>query len=739
MKKTVYQVLALVFCIALFLCLSASAYAGDTASGSWGNLTWTLDENGLLTISGNGPMNNFTSSYTLAWRAYKGSIKSVEIMSGVTSIGSSAFHGCSGLTSVTIPESVTYIGTSAFHGCSGLTSVTIPEGVTTIGFSAFFNCRGLTSVTIPESVTSIGIEAFSSCSRLTSVTIPAGVTSIGDYVFSGCSGLTSVTIPKSVTSIGYGAFSSCSRLTSITVDNQNETYCDIEGVLFNRNKTEILSFPAGRTGGYSIPESVTSIGSSAFHGCSGLTSVTIPESVTYIGTSAFHGCSGLTSVTIPAGVTSIGAAVFYGCYSLHEAYYSGTREQWESVSISVYNENLTNCIVCLGTSASGSYGTLNWNLTQGVLQITGSGAMQDFALNDKRAWRAYKDDISNAIIDEGITRICNYALSCCSSLTSVTIPESVTSIGDKAFWDCNGLTTVKIPSSVASIGDRAFWNCSGLTNVTILSGVASIGDYAFSGCRGLTSVTIPSSVTSIGGRAFQGCSGLTSITVDDKNEMYYDIQGVLFNSNGTEIISFPAGRTGDYSIPESVTSIGNATFENCTGLTSVTIPSSVTSIDCYAFRNCSSLTSVTILSGVTSISYSAFRNCCVLKSVTIPSSVTSIGKEAFYGCNELTDVFYCGSEKQWQAISIGSYNEPLIAAAIHYNYAADLILPASLTAIDSEAFAGGTFSSVYIPASVTSIAPDAFGDRQGLTIFGAPGSYAETYAAAHGFTFILTA
>jgi hypothetical protein len=199
----------------------------------------------------------------------------------VTSIGNSAFYGCSGLTSITIPNSVTSIGNSAFYGCSGLTSITIPNSVTSIGEYAFSNCRGLTSVTIPNNVTNIENSAFHGCSGLTSITIGSGVTGIGEGAFAGCSGLTSITIPNSVTSIGEVAFLLCRGLTSITIGN-----------------------------------GVTSIGSSAFYGCSGLTSITIPNSVTNIDSSAFWGCSGLTSITIGSGVTDIGENAFANCPEL---------------------------------------------------------------------------------------------------------------------------------------------------------------------------------------------------------------------------------------------------------------------------------------------------------------------------------------------------------------------------------------------------------------------------------------
>ena len=238
----------------------------------------------------------------------------VTIPNSVTSIGSSAFYGCSGLTSVTIPNSVTSIGSCAFQDCGGLTSVTIPNSVTSIGNYAFENCSGLTSVTIPNSVTNIGSYAFQNCSGLTSVTIPNSVTSIGYSAFYGCTGLTSVTIPNSVTSIGNFLFAYCSSLTSIVVESGNTVYDSRNNcnAIINTASNELIIGCKNTI----IPNSVTSIGYSAFSGCTGLTSVTIPNSVTSIGRAAFSYCSGLTSVTIPNSVTSIGEFAFYGCSGL---------------------------------------------------------------------------------------------------------------------------------------------------------------------------------------------------------------------------------------------------------------------------------------------------------------------------------------------------------------------------------------------------------------------------------------
>ena len=230
------------------------------------------------------------------------------VVYNVTSIGGSAFYGCTGLTSITIPNSVTSIGDDAFSFCTGLTSITIPNSVTSIGVSAFSSCHGLTSITIPNSVTSIGDNAFLGCDGLTSITIPNSVTSIGRDAFWDCTGLTSITIPNSVTSIGVSAFKGCTGLTSITIPSSVTSI----GEWAFHDCTGLKSI--------TIPNSVTSISGYAFYGCTGLTSITIPNSVTSIGYCAFSSCTGLTSITIPSSVTYIGDEAFSGCKNIENVY-----------------------------------------------------------------------------------------------------------------------------------------------------------------------------------------------------------------------------------------------------------------------------------------------------------------------------------------------------------------------------------------------------------------------------------
>lgn len=401
MKKRIFSFVLAVLMIASLLpaaALAADVVASGTcgAEGDGSNLTWTLNSEGTLTISGTGKMKDYEYYGDLPpWFdfEYSGKVKSLRILNGVTSIGSFAFCDCWFLSSVSIPNSVTSIGNYAFSNCKSLTSAAIPNSVTSIGNYAFVQCYSLTSMTIPKGVMSIGESTFYDCRSLTSVTIPGGITSIGNSAFGGCDSLTSVTIPGGVRSIGESAFSNCASLTSVTVPN---SVTSIGNYAFS-NCTSLtnMAIPKGVTSigmftftgctsltSVTIPNGVTSIGTSAFAGCTSLTNVTIPDSVTSIGEHAFsecssltsmaipHGmdeickytfswCSALTSVTIPDSVTSIGEWAFFDCKSLTDVYYAGSAAQWKAIYISCENDNLLNakihyCSPDHGTLPTGS-------------------------------------------------------------------------------------------------------------------------------------------------------------------------------------------------------------------------------------------------------------------------------------------------------------------------------------------------------------------------------------------------
>ena len=258
-------------------------------SGTCGqDLTWILDDQGTLTISGTGGMEDYKNSTLTPWYAYAEQIYRVVIAPGATHVGTSAFSGCSNLTSIELPDGIVSIGGAAFSGCGSLADIVLPESVTGIGNRAFEECTSLTDITVPKNVTELGNYVFYGCSGLTGVTLPKGITKIGVMLFCDCSSLTDITIPDSVTMIDRSAFSGCSGLTSIE-----------------------------------IPERVTAIGQGAFADCTGLTGITIPDQVTSIGQSAFTGCTGLTEITVPASVTDIGDMAFWQCKSLRSVTFRG--------------------------------------------------------------------------------------------------------------------------------------------------------------------------------------------------------------------------------------------------------------------------------------------------------------------------------------------------------------------------------------------------------------------------------
>ena len=602
------------------LSLTEESADGVVASGTCGtNLTWTLDSEGTLTISGTGEMTNFYPS-SAPWKGSKSSIKSVVVEDGVTSIGTYAFSGCSSLTSVTIPDSVIRIGAYAFYNCSSLSNVTIPKGVTRIYFSVFENCSSLTSVTIPGSVASIDAEAFSGCSSLTSVTIPGSVTSIGTDAFNNCSSLTAVYISD------LAAWCNI----SFASDFANPLYYAKNLYLNDELITDLV-----------IPEGVTSIGGSAFNNCSNLTSVTIPASVTSIGRKAFNNCSSLTAVYISdlAAWCNISFSYFFDNYSTNPLYYAK--------KLYLNDELITDMVIPEGVTSIGDYAFYNCSsLTSvtipGSVTSIGEGAFIDCSsltavyISDLVAW-------CNIPFASYVANPLYYARNLYLNdelLTDLVIPGSVTSIAPYTFYNCISLKSVTIPVSVTSIGMDAFYNCSGLTAVYIsdLTAWCNIS-FASSSANPLrcarnlylnneliTDLVIPEGMSSVGNYVFSGCS-VTSIT-----------------------------------IPDVVTSIGSHAFYNCSSLTSVTIPGSVSNMGNYAFCNCYSLTSVVIMDGATGFGSSVFNGCSGLSKVRFMGDAPAMAEDFFTGVT--ATAYYPEGNETWTEAVMQDYGGTITWQAV---------------------------------------------------------------------------
>ena len=759
-------------------------------------------------------------------------LTSVIIPNSVTEIGSEAFEDCSGLTSMIIPNSVNSIGYEAFWGCSGLIKSAYPSGlsnpfyhhtpiqypregaiieegfvygpekstiyfaplslegeyvipgsVTEIGEYAFYDCSGMTSVTILNSVNSIGANAFDGCSGLTSVIIPNSVNSIGANAFDGCSGLTSVIIPNSVNSIGANAFDGCSGLKKsaypsglsnpfsdgTSIQYPREGAIIEEGFVYGPEKNAIYFAPLSFEGEYIIPNSVTSIGSSAFSGCSGLTDLVIEDSdknlhfgeevftnaglrnvylgrnfdyegqytssgpfynskiseltisstVTKFDVGAFHLCESLTSVEIPNSVTSIGNYAFYDCTGLTSVIIGNSVA---SIGEKAFNgcSGLTSIIATAAnppmmhdSSFSGLYATAALSVPD--------GAVTDYLATNWSLFESLRSGGSDEALKTYETGNLKYRLipgktdadknlavvipGNYSSLTEVTIPERFT-------VPENGKNARYY---VDGIGFKAFNGCSNLATITFNSHNAAtcIGDYAFAGTK-IAALSIPATAETIGNHAFDGCKSLASI-----------------------------------AIPTSVKTIGNYAFNSCTALTEITVPGSVESIGDYAFNSCTALTNANLEAGVKTIGDYAFYNTPLneitlnegletigekcfsasrdrdIEPVYIPSTLKSVGADAFMNFNcqyvNISDL------APWCNIDFGNENSNPAAhrQGLYLNgeKIEDLVIPESVNAITDFAFCYNSgLKSVKFNDALQSIGESAFKYCGGLTAAVIPGN-----------------
>ena len=530
----------------------------------------------------------------------------------ILSFGYRAFYNAKNITEMYIPASVVAIDYYAFANCSNLTKVTLAEGSGLNGVyeGAFLNCGNLSEILLPDGIDEISDFAFYGCRKLTSVPVSetSEVKGIYDYAmaYTGISG--EFTTPETLIDIGPYAFLG-TRVTKVTVPSTN--YWDLVigiGVFEDCNSLEEISVPF--IGASFEDEKITWFGYIFGAGGYEANSVYIPESlkkvtisgeITKIYQNAFYQVSGVEELVLPHSVTDIYRNSFTEAYFRYE---------------------LTNEITVVG---------MEWHHLESYF---GRGIVGGVRLSDKT------------------TFISQYLFAGCTGLTSITIPDSVTTIGGSAFSNCIGLERVHIEDLAAwcaivfegaeanplCYAQELYLNDELVTNLVIPNSVTRIGAVAFCGYTGLTSIIIPDSVTSIGSGAFSDCTRLTYISVENNNPTYYSQDEILYLKSDNSIVCIPSNIQGEVSIPDGVTSIGDRSFLNCAGLTSITIPDSVTSIGDMAFYHCTGLTSITIPDSVTSIGDWAFEGCTGLMSITIGNGVTSIGYAAFGGCIGLTSV-----------------------------------------------------------------------------------------------------
>ena len=579
-----------------------TGYSGTCGKNTGDNVIWELNpETGELLIRGWGEMEDYVETSETGnvilqrpWEEYANIISTIRVTEGVTNVGEGAFAFLTGVENVELSSSVETMSYAAFYGCSALTSLVLPNSLKAIGNYVFSDCSSLTSLVLPNSVETIGSSAFSGCSALTSLVLPNSVETIGDFAFSGCSSLTSLVIPNSVIEIGNAAFQNCSSLNRISVNANNPVYDSREGcnaIVERASNTLVVGCKETF-----IPNSVTSIGHSAFYGCSELTSLVVPNSVTNIDDYAMHSCSSLTNFVIPNSVKRIGKFAFNGCSSISQIV-------------------IPHSVVRMGTGVFIKCNSLK------RISVDASNPVYD----SREGCNAIVETASNTLlvgckessIPNSVETIDDYAFYGCSGLTSLVLPNSVETIGDYAFYGCLELESIGIGNSVETVGQSAFSNCSSLASLVLPNSVETIGNYAFYGCSALTRLVLPNSITSIGRSVVYACSSLT-----------------------------------DLVIPQSVTSIGDYAINRCSSLKSISIPNSVETIGYAAFYGCSELMSVEMGNSVTTIGDGGFGGCTKLESVKMFGEVPPTAFDNTFSNYDATLYVPVGASNTYRAADV---------------------------------------------------------------------------------------
>jgi hypothetical protein len=645
-------------------------------SGKCGNdLTWELDDDGNLTISGQGEMFD----YYYIEKPWGTDVKSLTVESGVESVGGAAFTECTSLLSVTLPDSVSSIEEAAFFGCTSLLSVTLPDSVSSIGVGAFFGCTSLTTIAFPSSLTYIGLEAFSRCTSLLSVTLPDSVRYIDSCAFTGCKSLTFVTILGLVKTIAEETFSGCTNLKYVILpdslesiesyafyDCKNLRYIslpeslryidnyafaldyysmyDPTSLVFHIDDSGLPGYAYVGTGNghlylqhYALEYSVSEVGQEAtvtgFRGTAD--DVTILPfyngyRITAIADRAFYGCEDLKSISIDSSVKSIGNYAFYNCASL-ESVGLGSVESVGLKSFS-YCQSLRSIAMPATLKNIGGYAFFGCGLES--IKIPGNAAV------GKGAFSECKDLKTVSFTGHG-TVIGTRAFYNDSSLSSVDF-SGAASIGLKAFPYCDGLISVVIPGCVSAVGGYAFFNCANLREITIEDGVEKIGKSAFSVCKSLEMVELPETLAYMGSNAFYGVKFLDldgkkmEQTLDLRGHTYYGSGKVLRMTDHLEKGEvFSAG-----GIVYSVSSVDSRTV-TVTGYEggAIAVPShltykgwdlKVTAVAAKALYGCSTLKSAD-LANVRSIGMKALAYCTSLEEASFGTDLSSVGAYAFFG------------------------------------------------------------------------------------------------------------
>ncbi len=595
---------------------------------------YTKDEGGTITITG-----------------YVGDIVDLVIpdeIEGcpVTIIGEFAFGMCSGLTSVVLPRGLKTIGPFAFSGCMGLASVTIPEGVARIDEFAFEMCRGLTSVTMPRSLTVIGDMVFLGCYALQTIRVPLDPSYDISSLLDGCdaeivyycgNGTTSATIgnvDQIFDGLQHGINVEVSTLSGDYVvqyatatngpwSDAKPTYRDVcSGVrtyfrVVVAGEEDVTGYGTVTIAPKTLTDSMVAFSDASefvYDGTAKTPPMTVTDGSPSIISSNDYTISYGTNVkTGPATVTITGTGNYTG--TVTKTFIIGGDDTLKD------GQQFIDGVMWYYDVVDGGACVINHDSYVTVMtnQVSIPATLDGYLVVNVGA-NAFRNCVrlTSVVMPNCATNIGEYAFCGCSGLTEVEIPCGVSGIGAHAFQGCSKLVDVELPDGLVRIGGYAFASCRRFADIVLPESLAEIGDYAFAWNGSLTDIRLPASLVELGESVFWGCSGFTNICVDSDNDLYASRDGVLFSKDMTELVKFPEGRTGDYAIPDFVSSIEKSAFSG-SRVTNVVISGSVASIGGYAFSDCDCLTHVTIPDSVVGVGARVFGGSSSLETISIPS------------------------------------------------------------------------------------------------------------------------
>lgn len=597
-----------------------SGYCGEETAT---DIAWTLDEDGVLTITGKGRMAPEAFTYDLR-------IKSVIIGDGIENIGAFAFSQCKNLENITIGKDVAEIEKYAFYYCSSLEKVDLPNAVTIIKDLSFAYCTALKSFTfsdslttieewafahdivltdikLPDSLKTIEKYAFTSCNSIESIELPDSVTTIGERSFAACKKMTSLYIGDGLVSLPDDAFANCDVLSSVVVSEDSTSYASIDNVVYNKEKTTLVFVATAVSGTITIPSTVESFSYTAVDTCENLTDINIEEGSLY----------------------------------------------YKSIDGVVYTADGKTLIVC----PRGKTGSIS--VADGVETI------EEYAFSSCV-------DITGVILPNTLISINGSAFENCDVLANITFPNSLKYIDSNAFQNCDALESIVLPDSIQRVEFGTFSYCKKLTEVYIGSGLQYLRTTTFDECPLLSSVTvsednnnlvsvdnvvysksktslyfvpeningaitIPKTVESLSYNSVDNCDNLTDINIEEGSLYYKSVDGIVYSADGKSLIVCPRGKQGSVAVADGTEIVKDYAFKSCS-ISSITFPNSLISIGVSAFCYCASLVSVILPESLMKIGSNAFSSCYSLKTINIPPNITTLTYLMLYngGFTELT-------------------------------------------------------------------------------------------------------